>query len=233
MRELEFVSDKHVGMGWASKMTQNSWKKREVFWRRVYVNLVIVTVWEVWTGWWWNTGRVLSLVPARQWCYLCYRTSGTQCIIAVWIIWASTWIHSSWVPANAWKYCKLYLNSWVDALSWKLTYRRQHHWCRSSMDHALLVRPIRSMMELRSIVAVERSIVVEEHSIAVVERSIVVELHSIVVVVQVDSMLLVQCRAIKHYRRLESLDTMLDWRQLGNEQVVRVVVRLMSLPQRQ
>lgn len=78
------------------------------------------------------------------------------------------------------------------------------------MDHALLVRPIRSMMELRSIVAVERSIVVEEHSIAVVERSIVVELHSIVVVVQVDSMLLVQCRAIKHYRRLESLDTMLD-----------------------
>lgn len=73
-----------------------------------------------------------------------------------------------------------------------------------------MVHPIGSMMELHSIAVVEHSIVVVEHSIAVVEHSIAVELHAIVVVLLVESMLLVQYRAIKNYRKLEILDTMLD-----------------------
>lgn len=93
------------------------------------------------------------------------------------------------------------------------------------MDHELLAHPIGSTI-------VPHSIVVAGHSIVVVEHSIAVVLHAIVVGVRVDSMLLVQYHVIKHYHKLENLDTTLDSRLLENEQAVRVVVRLMNWPQR-
>lgn len=72
------------------------------------------------------------------------------------------------------------------------------------MDHELLGHPIDSMIVRHSIAVGVHSIAVEEHS------TVVEELRAIEVVMQVDSMLLAQCHAIKHYHKLGSPDTMLD-----------------------
>lgn len=122
---------------------------------------------------------------------------------------------------------RFHFDSWLN-LRPALTYRHLDHRCH------WFVRPIGSMMVLRSIVVAEHSIVAGEHSIAVAGHSIVVEeRRAIAVGLLVESMRPEQFRATRNYHKWGNLGTMLDWRQLGNGQ--HLVVRLMcsQRPQQQ